>query len=125
MAGVEVPADMQGRSLVPILRGKTPGDWRKYFYYHYYEYPGAHSVRRHYGVTDGRFKLIHFYEPDVNEWEFYDVAADPKELNNVFGDAKYAADQTRLEEQLQRLRRQYGVPEQDPPGSLSPARKKR
>ncbi|MCP3695717.1 MAG: sulfatase-like hydrolase/transferase, partial [Planctomycetaceae bacterium] len=64
IAGVEVPADMQGRSLLPILQGKTPADWRKTFYYHYYEYPGWHYVRRHYGVTDSRFKLIHFYEND-------------------------------------------------------------
>ncbi len=117
IAGVEIPDDMQGRSLLPVLAGKTPADWRKYFYYQYYEFPGAHSVRRHYGVTDGRFKLIHFYEPDVNEWELYDVSTDPKELKNLFGNPDLAADQARLQEHLERLRKEYQVPEQDPPGS--------
>jgi arylsulfatase A-like enzyme len=114
VADVEIPADMQGRSLVPILEGETPSNWPEYFYYHYYEFPGAHSVRRHYGVTDGRFKLIRFYEPDVDEWELYDVEADPKELNNVYGDAKFAADQARLQKHLKRLRDEYQVPEEDP-----------
>ena len=44
-AGQPIPADIQGRSLLPILRGQTPADWRKSFYYHYYEYPGPHSVQ--------------------------------------------------------------------------------
>ena len=114
IAGAEVPGDMQGRGIVPLLRGKTPADWRKYFYYHYYEFPGAHSVRRHFGVADGRFKLIRFYEPDVDQWEMYDLAADPKEVKNVHGDPEYAADQTRLEENLARLRKQLRVSDLDP-----------
>ena len=57
-AGVAVPAEMQGRSLVPLLRGQTPADWRKSFYYHYYEFPGPHSVARHYGVVTDRYKLV-------------------------------------------------------------------
>lgn len=117
IAGVEIPADMQGQSLVPILEGKTPADWRECFYYHYYEFPGAHSVRRHYGVTDGRFKLIHYYEPDVNEWELFDVSADPKELNNIYGDSAVASDQARLLKKLKELRVEYRVPEEDPPAS--------
>lgn len=114
IAGAEVPGDMQGRGIVPLLRGKTPADWRKYFYYHYYEFPGAHSVRRHFGVADGRFKLIRFHEPDVDQWEMYDLAADPKEVKNVHGDPQYAADQTRLEENLARLRKQLRVSDLDP-----------
>lgn len=55
-----------------MLAGKTPADWRRSFYYHYYEYPGPHAVRRHYGVVERRYKLVRFYEPDVNEWEMYD-----------------------------------------------------
>ena len=118
IAGVKIPADMQGCSLVPIFKGKTPADWRDYFYFHYYEFPGAHSVRRHFGVTDGRFKLIRFYEPDVDAWELYDVANDPKELNNIYGQSKLATDQARLEKHLQRLRKEYQVPEEDPPASF-------
>lgn len=115
IAGVEVPGEMQGRSLVPLLQGATPADWRTSFYYHYYEYPGVHRVRRHCGVADGRLKLIHFYEPDVDQWELYDVANDPKELNNVFGRPEYAAEQARLAAELVRLRRELEVPEADPP----------
>jgi arylsulfatase A-like enzyme len=117
IAGVAVPDDMQGRSMVPLLAGKTPDDWRKYFYYHYYEFPGAHSVRRHDGVADGRFKLIHFYEPDVNEWEMYDLASDPKELKSVYGDPRFARQQSQLLKEFNRLRRELKVPDPDPPES--------
>ena len=92
IVGTEIPDDLQGRSLVPILKGQTPDDWRKVFYYQYYEYPGAHSVRRHYGVTDGRHKLIRFYEPDVDEWEMFDLASDPNELKSIYNDASAAGD---------------------------------
>ena len=61
LAGADVPSDMQGRSLVSLLKGETPADWRDTFYYHYYENPGAHNVARHYGVTTGKHKLIHLY----------------------------------------------------------------
>ncbi len=119
-AGVAVPDDMQGRSLVPLLQGRTPDDWRKSFYYHYYEFPAVHSVRRHYGVATGRYKLIHFYpnrwDPNpIDEWELYDLESDPKELHNVCGDPKYAAVRKELEGELARLRRELDVPEQDPP----------
>jgi arylsulfatase A-like enzyme len=122
VAGVDVPDDMQGRSLVPLLQGRTPDDWRKTFYYHYYEYPGAHSVRRHYGVADGRYKLIHFYpnpwdNSPIDQWEMYDLQSDPKELQSVFGDPQYADVQKHLEAELARLRRELNVPESDPPES--------
>jgi arylsulfatase A-like enzyme len=118
IAGAEVPGDMQGRSLVPLLKGQTPPDWRTTFYYHYYEYPGAHSVRRHYGVTDRRFKLMHFYEPDVDEWELYDVLLDANELNNLYAHPAYAKVRERLSGELGRLRRALRVPEVDPPQSF-------
>ena len=70
-AGRPVPADMQGRSLVPLCKGETPADWRKSFYYHYYEFPAPHHVRPHYGVVTDRYKLVHFYAPDVDYWELY------------------------------------------------------
>jgi arylsulfatase A-like enzyme len=118
VAGVEPPADLQGRSLVPILKGATPDDWRKTFYYHYYEYPGWHFVRRHYGVTDGRFKLMYFYEPDVDQWEMYDLLNDRDEVQNVFDNPAYAAVRQRLEAELARLRVELKVPEEDPPSSV-------
>jgi arylsulfatase A-like enzyme len=85
-AGAKVPGDMQGLSLLPLFRGAAPRDWRKSFYYHYYEFPGAHSVRRHYGVVTDRYKLVHFYEPDVDSWELFDRLEDPRELLNVIDD---------------------------------------
>ncbi len=113
VAGVEVPADMQGRSLVPILKGETPDDWRKAHYYQYYEFQGnsmtAHMVRRHYGVRTDRFKLIHFY--NIDEWELYDLAKDPHEMRNVYGDETYAAVVTDLKAEIQRLQQELEVPD--------------
>ena len=113
-AGQPIPSDIQGRSLLPILQGKTPADWRKSFYYHYYEYPGVHSVRRHYGVVTDRYKLIHFYESDVNYWELFDLTEDPLELRSVYDQPKYADTQKVLHAELKRLRAELKVPEQDP-----------
>jgi arylsulfatase A-like enzyme len=113
-----VPDDIQGRSLVPILKGNTPKDWRTTFYYHYYEFPGWHDVRRHYGVTDGRYKLIRFYEPDVNEWELYDLKTNPHEMQSVYGKSQYASIQAGLKKELSRQRRVLEVPQKDPPASL-------
>ena len=97
---------MQGASLVPILKGNKPTDWRGTHYYHYYEYPGWHMVQRHEGVY---YKLMNFY--DVKEWELYDLESDPKEMVNVYDDAKYADEKKRLHEELVALRVQYDVPE--------------
>jgi len=106
-AGVAVPEEMQGRSIRSILKGKTPADWRESMYYHYYEYPGAHSVKRHYGLRTGRYKLAHFYY-DIDAWELYDLEQDPHELRNVYDDPAYADVVTELKAELVRLRKQYG-----------------
>jgi len=116
-AGVPIPADMQGRSLLPLFEGRTPADWRTTHYYHYYEFPGAHDVRRHYGVVDGRYKLIHFYEPDVHEWELIDLQANPGENRNYYDDPAHADARARLERELARLRALFRLPEEDPPAS--------
>ena len=112
-AGVPVPEDMQGRSLRSLLGGRTPKDWRTSTYYHYYEYPAVHSVKRHYGVRTKRYKLIHFYH-DIDEWELYDLKKDPQEMRSVYGDPKYADVVKELKAELTRLRDQYrdttGVP---------------
>jgi len=112
LAGVAIPGDMQGESLVPILKGKTPKNWRDTFYYHYYEFPGGHSVARHYGVTNGKQKLIHYYQ--TGEWELFDIEKDPNELNNVYSNPEYSSIVKALEKELGRLRDQYEVPEEDP-----------
>lgn len=116
-AGLPVPADMQGRSLLPLFAGQTPADWRKSFYYHYYEFPGPHSVRKHYGVVTDRYKLFHFYEPDINSWTLIDRQSDPNEMRNVYDDPAHAAARAELHTELTRLRTELQVPEQDPPES--------
>lgn len=107
LAGAEIPADIQGRSLLPLLRGEHPADWRPALYYHFYEYPAEHMVKRHYGVRTDRWKLIHFYN-DIDCWELYDLENDPHELRNLFGDPAYAGEQNALFEELGRLQREYG-----------------
>ncbi len=118
VAGADIPKEMQGASLVPIFKGKTPRNWRTTHYYHYYEWPGWHLVRRHYGVVDGRYKLVHFYEDDVNEWELIDLKADPLEQKNFYGDKDYAKVQKKLAKELARLRKKFDVPEEDPAASF-------
>jgi arylsulfatase A-like enzyme len=120
VAGVSIPADMQGQSLVRLLKGQAAPDWRTSFYYHYYEYPGPHSVRKHYGVVTDRYKLFHFYEPEMNYWTLIDRQQDPRELKNVFGDAAYAKVQQELARELARLRADLKLPDQDPPDSFAP-----
>jgi len=115
-AGVEPHDGVQGRSLVPVLSGKTPADWRKSFYYHYYEYPMPHRVRPHYGVVTARHKLVHFYAPDVDYWELYDLQTDPHELKSVYADPAKAAVREELHREVERLRAELKVPAQDPPG---------
>ncbi len=114
-AGVPVPEAVQGKSLVPVLQGKTPADWRKSFYYHYYEYPGPHNVARHYGVITDRYKLVHFYEKTADYWELFDRTTDPDELTSLFGKPEVAEVQKDLETELARLRKELKVPATDPP----------
>lgn len=105
IAGAKIPADMQGQSLVPVLEGKTPADWRKSVYYHYYEYPQDHRVHSHYGVRTDRHKLIYFDR--LKEWELYDLQKDPHELKSVAQDPAYADTRKELIAELERLRQKY------------------
>ena len=61
------------------------------------------------GVSDGRYKLIHFYNPG-DEWEFYDLQADPSEMVNAINDPKYKKDIARLKTRLAQLQQEYAVP---------------
>ncbi|WP_163325553.1 sulfatase family protein [Draconibacterium mangrovi] len=106
VAGGEVPADMQGQSLLPILKGETPENWRKAHYYHYYEHPSEHNVMRHYGITTDKYKLIHFYY-DMDDWELFDLEKDPNEMHDVYNDPAYADVQADLHKQLEELRANY------------------
>ena len=106
MAGVETPSDMQGASLVPLLKGNKPDDWRKSIYYHYYEYPSYHQVPRHNGIRTERYKLINFYE--FGEWEFYDLKTDPDELKNLYGNPEKKELINDVRKQLLKLQKGYG-----------------
>jgi arylsulfatase A-like enzyme len=112
MAGLPIATGMQGRSLVPVLRGSTPPDWRDAIYYQYFEYPGWHAVRRQYGVRTKTHKLIHYYE--IGEWELFDLERDPEELKSVYSDAAYAGVRKDLEARLASLREEFRVPASDP-----------
>ncbi|MGY8696573.1 MAG: sulfatase/phosphatase domain-containing protein, partial [Verrucomicrobiia bacterium] len=105
VAGAEIPEDMQGHSVVPLLKGEKPDDWRKSIYYHYYEYPSVHMVPRHNGVRNYRYKLMNFYEFD--EWEFYDLKEDPDELTNLYENPEYAKQVKNMKKELKKLVEQY------------------
>ena len=110
LCGIEIPADMQGISFKPLLEGKKVKNWRKYLYYHYYEFPGFHSVRAHYGIKGKRYKLIHFYKD--NNWELYDLKTDPHEMNNIFGKPGTEKITCKLKAELKKLQQTYQVPEE-------------
>lgn len=122
IAGVEIPDDMQGRSLVPLFRGEQPADWRTAFYYHYYEL-GTHNVAAHEGVVTDRYKLVHYYRrldksgdkpvrQDINQWDLLDRWADPAEMHSYFEASEYASIRAKLENELARLREELQVSDQ-------------
>ena len=104
LAGQPAPADMQGRSFLPLWRGHTPRDWRKAMYYRYYHDPGDHNTRAHYGVRTATHKLIYFWKKD--QWECYDLIADPEEMHNIYADPKAQALVANLKKELYRLKKE-------------------
>ncbi|MBP6064949.1 sulfatase [Bacteroides sp.] len=109
LAGVVVPQDMQGASLLPLLKNERPQHWRKALYYHFYEFPAEHRVKRHYGIRTERYKLIHFYN-DINWWELYDLQTDPSEMHNLYGQKAYESIANELKTELLKLQEQYNDP---------------
>jgi arylsulfatase A-like enzyme len=105
-AGIKAPEDMQGESLMPLLKGDNDRWDRKAVYYHYYEYPSVHMVKRHYGIVTKEYKLAHFYY-DVDEWELYDRKNDQQEMTNVYNDPEYAEIVVKLKIELEALRVKY------------------
>ena len=106
LAGVQIPEDMQGLSLVPLLAGENKLPGRNALYYHYYEYPNEHMVKRHYGIRTDRYKLIHFYY-DIDDWEFYDLQEDPQELHNLIDEPPYQRMIDSLKTELEKLKMYY------------------
>ncbi len=117
MAGLPVPEDMQGESFLPLLCGEKPArvrtsegkGWRQSLYYHFYEYPAEHSVRRHYGVRTERYSLMHFYH-DIDEWELFDLEKDPLQLHNLYGIPGTETLTEELKAELHRLQALYEDP---------------
>lgn len=110
-AGVVAPEPMHGVSLLPLLK-KEGMMWERDLYYHFYENPGFHGVARHYGVRGQRYKLVHYYENE--EWELFDLEADPQDINNLYGKKGYEVITKDLQQRLATLREQYAVPLEDP-----------
>ncbi|SDS09225.1 sulfatase [Gramella sp. MAR_2010_147] len=112
-AGAKIPEAMQGKSLKPLLTDNSKkGEFRDAVYYHYYDFPAFHMVKRHYGVRTDRYKLIHFYD-DIDTWELYDLRKDPKENNNLYNAPGYAKIQENLHSKLKSLQDKYEVTEEE------------
>lgn len=106
VAGVPAPADMQGRSMVPLFGGERPRGWRKSFYYRYYHDPGDHNTARHYGVRTETHKLIYFDKKD--QWECYDLVRDPEEMHNIYAEPEAQETVAALKKELFRLKKELG-----------------
>ena len=127
-AGVDIPATVQGRSLLPLMAGEeTPADWRRCVYYAYYEdswrwrdqpaaqmaepgfqYFTPHRIGPHRGVRSSRYKLIEYFAEGPDVWEFFDLERDPDELINRYDDAESQQLVKKMKGELSRLRDQYG-----------------
>ncbi|MBF8148595.1 sulfatase [Winogradskyella sp. F6397] len=108
-ANAEIPEDMQGKSLRPLLENTFDGDdFRDAVYYHYYDYPAFHMVKKHYGIRTKRYKLIHFYD-DIDTWELYDLEEDPKEIANQIENPDYDNIEAELRTRLAALQEEYEV----------------
>jgi uncharacterized sulfatase len=111
--GSSYTADMQGRSFRKLLEEPESGeDFRDAIYYHYYDFPAFHMVKKHYGIRTRRYKLMHFYD-DIDAWEFYDLETDPQELHNAIDDPAYAEEVSLMKSRLLELQRLYGVTEKE------------
>ncbi len=114
VAGVpELGAEMQGESFLGLLKGsQDQADFREVIYYHYYDYPAFHMVKKHYGIRTQRYKLMHFYD-DIDQWELYDLQNDPLEQKNLIQDASYSQVLKQLQHKLDSVQKVYGVTEQE------------
>ncbi len=102
--GAGIPADWQGRSLVALLAGKTPGDWRQSMYYRYYI--SHFKTEPHFGVRTRQHKLIRF--PRIDHWELFDLEKDPHELHNLCDEPASKELRERLTAELSRLQQHFG-----------------
>ncbi len=121
MAGLDVPVDMQGLNLVPLFKSEAPANWRTSFYYRYYHDPGDHNTRAHYGVRTATHKLMYFWKSD--QWEMYDLQADPEEMRNIYGDPRQKDVVEKLKREMLRLKKELKdedqFAQQQPPHDVS------
>jgi arylsulfatase A-like enzyme len=107
LAGVPVPKDMQGRSLRPLLNGKTPDDWRKSYFYEYYK-EANYAVPTNFAIRTEDAKLILY--PGHDDWtEMFDLKSDPYEMHNLVDDSSKAEMRKRLQAELQRQAQAVGL----------------
>ena len=109
--GSEYAADMQGESFRGLLDG-SKNDFKEAIYYHYYDFPAFHMVKKQYGVRTDRYKLIHFYD-DIDQWEFYDLEKDPQELHNAINDTEYEDEVSLMHQKLDSLQALYKVTDKE------------
>lgn len=114
LAGVpQLFTEMQGESFKGLLdRSLNETDFRDVVYYHYYDYPAFHMVKKHYGIRTERYKLMHFYD-DIDTWEFYDLEKDPNEMNNIIDDSSYAEALVKMHQKLDSVQKKYKVTEKE------------
>lgn len=106
VAGIRKPGDMQGESFLPLVEGMDSTGWRKAMYYHYYEFPQPHHVYPHFGIRTERWVLVRFYGAK-DYWELYDLAKDPEEMKNLYGQSRYGPVVEGLKAKLRQLIGQY------------------
>ena len=106
IAGLDVPEEVQGRSLTPLFKGNA-ASWRSSLYYAYYEL-GEHAVPQHFGVRTQSHKLMFF--PTTNEWNLFDLEKDPDEMKSVHDDPSYQQKREELAAEFKRLRKVYNAP---------------
>jgi arylsulfatase A-like enzyme len=106
LAGAQIPADMNGRSLQPLFSGRSPVGWRQEVYYRYYHDPGHHNTRAHYGVRTATHKLIHYWK--IDQWELFDLVGDPNEMKNLASDPGSKAVMADLKARIVKLQAELG-----------------
>jgi len=106
LAGTRIPAEVQGESFLQALEGGEAG--HSSIYYHYFEMPGSHLVRKHRGVRTKNMKLIHFYGDDIESWEMFDLEVDPQEMHNLYGLPQFKTEQDALRNELKCLSTKFG-----------------
>lgn len=112
VAGIDIPKDMQGISFKDVAYGIKDSLERDAIYYHYYDWPAFHMVKRHYGIRTNRYKIIHFYD-DIDTWEFYDLKKDPEEKNNLINNPDYKDEIKMMKHKLDTVQQKYKVTDKE------------